>query len=126
MWPDAGHESWHKYEGRPMRLRREQVEENILSIAGMLEFQAKLAVERGSKNIELDAQEIVPKIVSSLRELDSDLPMNSELSALLSELRRLVTKEEVWAFVTSEKLKRLVVLVGEMEADAERYRLGAD
>ena len=114
------------------RLTREQVEENIFNIAGMLEFQAKLAVESGSKNIELDAREIVPKIVSSLRALggayqtNQTMPMSSEFSALLSELRRLTTAEEVWAFVTSAKLKRIVALVREMERDAERYRLGAD
>ena len=58
--------------------------------------------------------------------MDSSKVMTSELSALLSELRRLTTAEEVWAFVTSAKLQRLVVLVGEMERDVERYRLGAD
>jgi len=48
---------------------REEALENVLEIAGMLEFQAKLALDHGETDIKLDAATIVPKIVESLRAL---------------------------------------------------------
>jgi hypothetical protein len=42
--------------------------ERLWDIASMLEFQAKNALEGGKRNIEIDAERIVPKIVEAMRE----------------------------------------------------------